>query len=51
VIASRAPDPRGEAGGDDDRPPLGSWPGLYLAVILNLVLLILAFLFVQRSFR
>ena len=51
MTASHPSDPGRESGGGDDRPPFGSWPGLYLAVILNLILLILAFLFVQRSFR
>ena len=48
----RAPVPaRPSASGDDAPPPLGSWPRLYAAVILNLVVLVLLFALIQRSFR
>jgi len=36
---------------DHTPPPLGSWPRLYAAVILNLALLVLLFALIQRRFR
>jgi hypothetical protein len=37
---------------DDDRPPIGgSWRGLYLAVLINLAVLIAIFYAFTRAFR
>jgi len=53
---SETPDPspseRRDSPVDDDRPPIfGTWPRLYAAVLVNLVLLVTLFYLFARAFR